>query len=70
MTICANCKYFHFWNKTDGGVYLCNATRKITPWTYLTGYGNRAVCIEKNHEGKCKDYKKKWWKFYAKEEMK
>lgn len=60
MNICTNCKH-HF---AIGPYHYCNNNPKIDS---VTGAKGHLFCVNKNHDGNCKDFKqippipKRWW---------
>lgn len=62
---CLNCKWFQTPTQIifNGG-YDCVFVRKEND--YITGYiGVHRHCMFTNKDGLCRDYQRKWWKFWV-----
>ncbi len=69
MTIsCTNCKYFSEVSVSAMGMgyYYNSCTNPRTPRINNINIRQEAHHINKNHD--CKEYERKWWKFWVKDD--
>jgi hypothetical protein len=59
LVYCKNCRHVYDWDFPD----MCKVEG-----TYINYYGNKSYkikCSSKNEMKDCKDYERKWWKFWV-----
>lgn len=62
---CPNCKHSLFWEAGWGSCgYECKLTAK-EGHNHMCKYNTYTGCEEINENADCKDYERKWWKFWC-----
>jgi len=65
---CNNCKYYYFPNVDGSSIYdYCKLTKR-KKHTATHYYYTFTECIIMNLHNNCLLYKRKWWKFWVKQE--
>lgn len=62
---CKNCKHRNTWYRENGYLRCCPGEISKFTGQYVEEHSQDLYPESDNGEGDCKDYKRKWWKFWV-----